>query len=91
MNIPPEFRSLVRCFHQDSIPEPFSETRWIENQIAHVPEEKRQALRVFLDEVLGLEISGAELRKIWESGDPDFLFPDDGHLRLFLRMVREQL
>jgi hypothetical protein len=91
MSVPAEFRDLVRCFHQDSVPEPFSEAKWIENQLRLLPPVKRAVVRDYLADILRKELTGLELRRIWNAGDPDFLFPDDEHLRVFFRLIYEQL
>ena len=91
MIIPTEFRDLVRCFHQESVPQPFLEEKWIENQLKLLPPAKKIILRNYLEEVLNRDLPGVELRRMWEAGDPDFLFPNDEHLRVFFRMVRERL
>jgi hypothetical protein len=91
INIPSEFRYLVACFHQDSLEGAANEEQWIATAAEFLSGTKKQVVREFLEDVLAGDVSDAELRRIWESSDPDFLIPDEKELRGFLHLVRDKL
>jgi len=91
INIPSEFRYLVACFHQDSLEGAANEEQWIATAVDYLSEARKKAVRKFLDDVLSGGISDAELVIIWESANPDFLIPNEKELRVFLRLIRNQL
>jgi hypothetical protein len=91
INIPSEFRYLVGCFHQDSLEGIASEQEWIAAAVEFLGETQKEVVRGFLDDVLSGDVSNADLRRIWESSDPDFLIPNEAELRQFLTLMRNNL
>jgi fructose-1-phosphate kinase PfkB-like protein len=91
INIPPEFRYLVACFHQDSLEGVVNEQQWIATAIEFLSKPQKQVVRGFLDDLLAGDVSNADLTRIWESSDPDFIIPNEVELRQFLTLVRGNL
>ena len=90
MEVPNEFRTLVRRFDSDSIPEPFNEKVWVANVTRRLAQDDRDVIRKFLDAVLASVASGQELQAIWQSGPPEFVMSDE-HVRTMLMTIREHV
>lgn len=91
MEVPSEFRYLVDCFHQDSLEGVADEKEWIATTLEFLDEQQKSVVREFLNGALAPSVSESQLRRIWDSSDPDFQILDDGELRSFLQMIRDRV
>lgn len=91
MKVPAEMRLLVLGMEDYTMPQPFEERAWISNNIQLKDIKTCRAIAAFLRSVLAQDLSGSELRAIWNSCDPRFMFETDEQLRLFLSVMLEQL
>lgn len=91
MKIPQEFRLLVLGMEDYTMPTPFDERVWIANNIRLKDVRTCLAIGGFLRSVLGKNLSGPELREVWDACGPRFMFETDEQLRLFLGMMLDQL
>ena len=91
MNTPEEFKRFVRSFWQGSEDEAASVREWIANALSLSDHRQKAVIANFLDDVLRRDVSGKELQRIWSSGGPSYMLPDDEDLRAFLRQVRDMI
>ena len=91
MKIPIEFRLLVLGMDDYTMPSPFDERGWIANNVCRKDLPTCRVIAKFLREVLARNLSGHELRAIWDACSPMFMFENDEQLRLFLGMMLAQL
>ena len=90
MNIPEEFKRMVRRFDQASIPKPFVEAQWITTVLRRLDDQTKLVSREFLTELLREGRPAIELQRVWKSGSPEYILSDDD-LRTLLIMIKERL
>jgi len=91
MFVPPAFKKLCGCFHQDvgldgSMPE-----EWIAFARRHLSENEKIIVKQFLVELLNGSQDSAQLQRVWFGSGAEIYFPDDQHLRSFLTLIRDML
>jgi hypothetical protein len=89
--IPREFKHFTRCFLQDSISEGDSEREWIAGALELIGAQERDVVKRFLIDLLSGNPDGDELQRVWASGSPNYVIPDNEELRLLLTMIRDMI
>ncbi len=91
MQVPEEFKHVAQCFYQGSAQEVSSEKEWIALALRNSRRKHHVVVKQFLAELLARNPSGADLRRIWAEAGPDYMFPDDEHLRSILILMRDMI
>lgn len=91
MDIPREFLALGAQFHQDSVQGQFDEKTWVKQGVRDLKEDEREALRLFLSEVLQSKLSDLELEELWAKSGSDFFIHGPNGARNFFRMIYDSL
>lgn len=90
MAVPEEFKQFTRSFLQGSDREAADERDWIARALKLTTSERRVVIKSFLDELLSSDADVEELRRVWNSGSPNYGVYDD-HVRAFLTLVRDMI
>lgn len=91
VRIPEEFKQFVALLDDYTMPTPFDERGWISHSVRLKDVQTCHVIAAFLRSVLGKDLSGSDLRAIWDAGSPMFMFETDEQLRAFLTLMLEQL
>jgi hypothetical protein len=89
--VPPEFRTLAGCFHQDMLLEGSTEAQWITDALECLDKSEERVVKQFLTELLRRNPEGNVLQALWYSTAADWSFPHDEELRGFLAMIRDAI
>jgi CDI toxin RNase A-like protein len=91
VQIPDAFERLVHGFYQLGADKVASPQAWVELSLQSLGRNQQQAVKRFLQELLGGNFGDAALREVWNSASPDYAFVDDRALRALLMMVRDSI
>lgn len=91
VRIPDEFKQFVSVLDDYSMPTPFEEREWIARSFQGKNIQSCRVVATFLRTILGQNVPGVELRRIWDAGWPVYMFETDEQLRLFLTTMLEEL
>lgn len=91
MDIPEEFKAFASLFDLNLHDRTPNERELIAFAVKHTPPEHKVLVRGFLGKMLGASVGGAELQKIWLDSGASVLVSDEGELRYFLNLARDEI
>lgn len=90
MDIPSEFRHLVRCFHQDMLAFASTEEGLVAKALACLTLPQQRIVKAFLTRLLAENDQPQQLQAIWEDAGPDWSVSDEG-IRRLLTTIRDAI